>query len=119
MPNSKHKTTSNHRSGISTRSTSTSISNDDLMHMLTSFRDKFPASNKALSYSQLSQFQSLKDELKKLVVQIDDLKIINSELQIDVDALKKKVPALEASRTSVSLSFQALSLVSQVLRETF
>jgi hypothetical protein len=61
----------------------------------------------------------LKNELKKSVVQIDNLKIVNFKLLLDVDALKKKVLVLKSSNSPDSLSSHAPSLVSQILRETF
>jgi len=99
---------------ITTRSESTT-SNDDLMKMLTSLKNEFLA----LSESQASQFQSLKNDLKKLVVQFDDLKTLNSKLQVEVNALKKKVSVLKVSSSIVSFSNHAPTLVSQVLHETF
>lgn len=66
------------------------------MNMLLSFKAEVLASNKACSDPQTLQFKSLKDEMKKVTVQLQELKSENSLLKGEIDVLQFKITSFEA-----------------------
>lgn len=94
---------------------SSSVSNDDLMTALKSFKAEMLASSKAFSDLQEIQYEDLKTGLSNLCAQMTEIKAENTMLRSEIDALKVKVVSLESS-FSVD---QPQSVVSQVLQETF
>jgi hypothetical protein len=94
---------------------STSVSNDDLMTALKSFKAEMMASSKAISDLQVTQYEDLKTGLSNLCAQMAEIKAENTMLRSEIDVLKVKVASLESS-CSVG---QPQSVVTQVLQETF
>jgi len=97
------------------RGVSTSISNEDLMTALKSFKSEILASSKASSALQVSQYDDLKCGLTSLCTQLTEIKAENTLLRNEINTLKTKVSSLESSRHTV----QPQSVVGQVLQETF
>lgn len=93
----------------------TSISNEDLMAALKSFKGEMLSSQKSLSNLQASQYNDLKAALSHVSLQMSELKAENSMLRTEVDTLKNKVASLESS-SSIE---QSQSVLQQVLQETF
>lgn len=102
------------RTGLSTRSSSTT-SNDDLLQIILSFKAEVLASNKALSDSQSLQFNKLTAEILKVSEQVSAFKAENITLKRDIDSLKAKISNIEENNSSTSPSI----ITSQVLQELF
>lgn len=73
------------------------ISKDDLMAALKSFKVEILSSQKSLSNLQASQYSDLKSALSHVSLQISELKAENSILRTEIDALKEKVVSLEGN----------------------
>lgn len=100
----------------SLRVVSTSISNEDLITALKSFKSEMLASSKASSALQASQYDDLKCGLTSLCTQLTEIKAENTLLRNEINTLKAKVSSLESSRHTVQ---PQSSVFGQVLQETF
>jgi hypothetical protein len=96
-------------------SKSISISNEDLMAPLKSFKREMISSHKSQSDLQASQYNDLKAALSHVSLHMSELKAENSMLRTEIDALKNKVASLEG----ISSVEQSQSILQQVLQETF
>jgi len=110
------KAASSHRpETVNKASTSTdSISNADLMAVLTTFKSDVLASNKSLSDLHATQYKDLKSDLADVSSQMTEMRKENARLQNEIDFLKEKVATLENSNVAAGSDL----VVSQVLEET-
>ncbi|CAI6374676.1 unnamed protein product [Macrosiphum euphorbiae] len=92
-----------------------STSNEDLLNIILSFKSEVLASNKALSSSQSSQFNSLKSEILKISEQMSELKNENAILKEEIGMLKLKMNSLEEKSPSTNPS----AITNLVLQELF
>lgn len=92
-----------------------SISNEDLMAALKTFKGEILSSHKSLSDLQASQYNDLKADLSHVSLQMSELKAENSTLRAEIDVLKGKV----ASFKGFNSVEQSQSIINLVLQETF
>jgi len=95
------------------KSSENSISTNDLMSTLQSFRTEFLESTKSQSKVQISQFNELKSDIQKLSSLIAELKAENTQLKDEINILKNKVEILESTESVVHSN----SSLSQMLQE--
>jgi len=95
------------------KSSENSISTNDLMSTLQSFRTEFLESTKSQSKVQISQFNELKSDIQKLSSLIAELKAENTQIKDEINILKNKVEILESTESVVHSN----SSLSQMLQE--
>jgi predicted nuclease with TOPRIM domain len=95
------------------KSSENSISTNDLMSTLQSFRTEFLESTKSQSSVQISQFNEIKRNIQKLSSLITELKAENTQLKDEINILKNKVEILESTESVVHSN----SLLSQILQQ--
>ncbi|KAF0736594.1 Uncharacterized protein FWK35_00021647, partial [Aphis craccivora] len=108
-------TSIHHSETVNKASPSTdSISNADIMAVLTKFKSDVLASNKSLSDLHATQYKDLKSDLADVFSQMNEMRKENVRIQNEIDFLKDKVATLENSNAAVGSDL----VVSQVVEET-